>query len=229
MAKANVDLPTLDDNLFLPVPVVLLAELVSETAELGLAYPEILHGQDEGSRISRFEQDGAQLPDRKVEIPSAEQVRFGPDGIGLWHWQGTTNLVMRVLHATVAASGVVEQLRLPAPAICTAVSAPFSVYRVAIAADQGIHLYWPERGPTLGEPLRLTYDFVPHCMLFLANGMLVAADEKEVRVFRTKSHKAEPLLRLPNGAAPVALSRGPKISDLAVLRADGSIGVYTLA
>ena len=47
MAKTNVDLPTLDDNLFLPVPVVLLAELVSETVDLGLAYPEILRSIEE--------------------------------------------------------------------------------------------------------------------------------------------------------------------------------------
>jgi IS5 family transposase len=47
MAKTNVNLPALDDNLFLPVPVVMLAELVSETAELGLAYPEILRSIEE--------------------------------------------------------------------------------------------------------------------------------------------------------------------------------------
>jgi hypothetical protein len=35
MAKTNVDLPALDDNLFLPVPVAMLAELVSEAVELG--------------------------------------------------------------------------------------------------------------------------------------------------------------------------------------------------
>ena len=42
MAKTNVNLPALDDNLFLPVPVVMLAELISEAVELGQAYPEIL-------------------------------------------------------------------------------------------------------------------------------------------------------------------------------------------
>jgi len=47
MAKTNVDLPALDDNLFLPVPVAMLAELVSEAAELGLAYPEILRSIEE--------------------------------------------------------------------------------------------------------------------------------------------------------------------------------------
>jgi len=47
MAKTNVNLPALDDNLFLPVPVEMLAELASETAELGLAYPEILRSIEE--------------------------------------------------------------------------------------------------------------------------------------------------------------------------------------
>ena len=47
MANANVDLPTLDGNLFLPVPVVMLTELVSEAMDLGLAYPEILRSIEE--------------------------------------------------------------------------------------------------------------------------------------------------------------------------------------
>ena len=47
MAKTNVDLPALDDNLLLPVPVVMLAELVSEAVELGQAYPEILRSIEE--------------------------------------------------------------------------------------------------------------------------------------------------------------------------------------
>ena len=55
MAKTNADLPTLDDNLFLPVPVVLLAELVSETVDLGQAYPEILRSIEEDPEIPWFE------------------------------------------------------------------------------------------------------------------------------------------------------------------------------
>jgi hypothetical protein len=47
MAKTDVNLPALDDNLFLPVPVVMLAELVSEAVELGQAYPEILRSIEE--------------------------------------------------------------------------------------------------------------------------------------------------------------------------------------
>jgi hypothetical protein len=49
MAKTSVDLPALDGDLFLPVPVVLLAELVSEAMELGQAYQEILRAI-EGTR-----------------------------------------------------------------------------------------------------------------------------------------------------------------------------------
>ncbi|MBT7166780.1 MAG: hypothetical protein HN904_28615, partial [Victivallales bacterium] len=42
MTKTNVNSPMLDDNLFLPVPAVMLTELVSEGTDLGQAFPEIL-------------------------------------------------------------------------------------------------------------------------------------------------------------------------------------------
>ena len=65
MTKTNVDLPTLDDNLFLPVPAVLLAELVSETAELGQAYPEIL-------RSIRGDQDRLGLAKKQLRAECAD-------------------------------------------------------------------------------------------------------------------------------------------------------------
>ena len=190
---------------------------------------EILHWADDTLRMSRFAHGGLGLPERELELELAEDIGLVPAGVAIWDWQGVVNVLMGNLHTIVTPNGHVESFGLSEPMLCAAVSAPFSVYRVAVANHQGIHLYWPDRGCMLEEPLRLTYDFVPHCMLFLSNGMLAAANEDEVRVFRTKNRKAEPHVRIPTGSKPMALARGSRINELSVLCADATIRVYALA
>jgi hypothetical protein len=190
---------------------------------------EILHWTGDVLRLSRFAHGGTGLPERELDLQLGDNISSSPHGVAIWDWQGVVNVLMGDLHTTVSADGHVESRHVPEPMTCTAVSANFSVYRVAVADHQGIHLYWPERDCALNEPLRLTYDFAPHCMLFLSNGMLTAASADEVRVFRTKNRKAEPLVRIPTGSTPVGLARGARINELSVLCADSAIRVYALA
>jgi len=72
MAKTNVNPPMLDDNLFLPVPAVMLTELVSEAMDLGQAYPGIL-------RLIEEDQDRLGLAKKQLRAEYADwQLRQTP-------------------------------------------------------------------------------------------------------------------------------------------------------